>query len=141
MTAAVEQYTRARVLGDSTELPSIPVALRYDPGSGPDTVRLAFSGEGGNDWTFSRALLEEGLRAPAGTGDVRVWPCGRVQTVMEFHARGDVVMIQLDSSALLRFLRRTYDATAQYEAVSTGTAAPTVGVTQVAQRAVGSPRA
>lgn len=59
-----------------------------------------------------RALLEAGLLAPTGTGDVRVWPCGRVQAVVEFHSPEGVAVIQFDIAALRRFLRRTYAVTA-----------------------------
>lgn len=55
-----------------------------------------------------RALLEAGLQAPTGTGDVRVWPCGRVQAVVEFHSPDGVAVVQFDIAALRRFLRRTY---------------------------------
>lgn len=39
-----------------------------------------------------------------------MWPCGRVQAVVEFHTDNGVEVVQFDSKALLRFLRRTYTA-------------------------------
>ncbi|HLL34489.1 MAG TPA: SsgA family sporulation/cell division regulator, partial [Streptomyces sp.] len=66
---------------------------------------------GTHEWSFDRSLLEQGLRAPAGSGSVRVWPCGRVQAVVEFHDTDGVAVVQFDSKALVRFLRRTYLAT------------------------------
>ena len=64
-----------------------------------------------NEWTFDRALLEQGLRSPAGSGEVRVWPCGRVQAVVEFHSEQGVSVVQFETKTIMRFLRRTYTAT------------------------------
>jgi class 3 adenylate cyclase len=55
--------------------------------------------------------FEQGLSAPAEAGQVRVWPCGRVQAVVEFHSAQGVSVVQFETKALLRFLRRTYMAT------------------------------
>ncbi|MFF5255751.1 SsgA family sporulation/cell division regulator [Streptomyces leeuwenhoekii] len=113
--SVVEQYARAHVLTDA-DLPeeedggAVPVVLRYDPEDDPRSVCVALPGRGSCQWTFSRALLEQGLRAPAGTGEVRVWPCGRVQAVVEFHSAHGCSVVQFDTKALLRFLRRTYTA-------------------------------
>ncbi|PPS89115.1 SsgA family sporulation/cell division regulator [Streptomyces sp. MH60] len=121
--SVVEQYAPAHILTDG-DLPdeddggAIPVVLRYDPELDPSMVCVALPGKGGRasrtrEWTFSRALLEQGLRAPAGSGEVRVWPCGRVQAVVEFHSPQGCSVVQFDNKALIRFLRRTYQATAQ----------------------------
>ncbi|GAB1336110.1 hypothetical protein ACE1SV_27000 [Streptomyces sp. E-15] len=82
--------------------------LRYDPDNDPRSVRVGLPGP--HEWTFSRALLERGLRMPAASGDVRVWPCGRVQAVVEFHSDHGVEVVQFESKTLLGFLRRTYVA-------------------------------
>ncbi|MFG2650914.1 SsgA family sporulation/cell division regulator [Streptomyces sp. NPDC048436] len=109
--SSVEQYAQAHLVTDSAEgHRTIPVALRYDPEADPRTVTVALPGAIPNEWSFARDLLEQGLRAPATSGDIRVWPCGRVQIVMEFHTRDGVTVVQFDSSALIRFLRRTYAA-------------------------------
>ncbi|MEV7793233.1 SsgA family sporulation/cell division regulator [Streptomyces sp. NPDC087512] len=120
--SVVEQYARAHILTDA-DVPdeddggAIPVVLRYDPGHDPRSVRVALPGRGRNtaarEWTFPRDLLEQGLRAPAGTGEVRVWPCGRVQAVVEFHTPQGCSVVQFETKALTRFLRRTYTAVAQ----------------------------
>ncbi|RPF41037.1 sporulation and cell division protein SsgA [Streptomyces sp. Ag109_G2-6] len=112
--AAVEERVSARVISDDPLYRAIPVALRFTPAE-PLAVRIVFpaelSPEGtDNEWAFPRALLEAGLHAPTGTGDVRVWPCGRVQAVVEFHSPEGVAVIQFDSAVLRRFLRRTYSA-------------------------------
>ncbi|MFD9908924.1 SsgA family sporulation/cell division regulator [Streptomyces sp. NPDC059063] len=107
--SAVEQFTRAHLVTDSPdEFPVVPVELRYDPEADPHSVRVGLPSSG--DWVVARDLLERGLRAPAASGDVSVWPCGRVQTVMEFHSPQGVAVVQFDASALIRFLRRTYTA-------------------------------
>ncbi|MGW0755596.1 SsgA family sporulation/cell division regulator [Streptomyces sp. NPDC002814] len=107
--SAVEQYARAHIVTDAPieDSDTIPVVLRYDPEADPRSVRIGLPGAS-HEWTFSRALLEQGLRAPAGTGDVRVWPCGRVQAVVEFHSAQGVSVVQFETKALMRFLRRTY---------------------------------
>ncbi|RSS80236.1 SsgA family sporulation/cell division regulator [Streptomyces sp. WAC06614] len=110
--AAVEERVRARVITDDPLYRVIPVALRFTVAE-PLAVRIVFpaglSPEGTeNEWVFPRALLEAGLQGPTGSGDVRVWPCGRVQAVVEFHSPEGVAMVQFDSAALRRFLRRTH---------------------------------
>ncbi len=108
----VEERVRARVITDDPLYRTIPVALRFAVAE-PLAVRIVFpaglSPEGtDNEWVFPRALLEAGLQAPTGTGDVRIWPCGRVQAVVEFHSPDGVAVVQFDIAALRRFLRRTY---------------------------------
>ncbi|MFD9333530.1 SsgA family sporulation/cell division regulator [Streptomyces sp. NPDC060028] len=112
VAAAVEERVRARVITDDPLYRTIPVALRFASAE-PLAVRMVFpadlSPEGtDNEWVFPRALLEAGLQAPTGTGDVRVWPCGRVQAIVELHSPEGVAVIQFDIAALRRFLRRTY---------------------------------
>ncbi|MFG2722601.1 SsgA family sporulation/cell division regulator [Streptomyces sp. NPDC048416] len=103
---SVEDHARAHVVTDAPLSNPVPVALRYDPGDSSGAVCFAFPG--GNEWIFPRDLLESGLRAPAKRGDVSVWPCGRAQTVLEFHSPDGVAVVQFDSSPLVRFLRHTY---------------------------------
>nr|WP_203606300.1 SsgA family sporulation/cell division regulator [Streptomyces sp. SID11385] len=100
----------------------MPVLLRYDPATDATLVGLGFPGtEGAHDHVFARALLEEGLRSPAETAALRIWPCGRAQTVLELRrAAGHLLILQFDSTDLIRFLRRTYTAAAHYEAGLTG---------------------
>ncbi|MET8827843.1 SsgA family sporulation/cell division regulator [Streptomyces sp. NPDC004610] len=110
--SAVEQYARAHIVTD-TDIPdepdAVPVVLRYDPEADPLSVRIGLPGPPGpHEWTFDRTLLEQGLREPAGSGEVKVWPCGRVQAVVEFHSAQGVSVVQFDAKTLMRFLRRTY---------------------------------
>ncbi|MER6130111.1 SsgA family sporulation/cell division regulator [Streptomyces sp. NPDC001795] len=105
--SVVEQYARAHVVTDAPDAPdAVPVILRYDPDADPRSVRIGLPGP--HEWAFSRDLLEKGLRAPATKGDVSIWPCGRVQAVMEFHSPQGVEVVQFESKALMRFLSRTY---------------------------------
>ncbi|MCM1973399.1 MULTISPECIES: SsgA family sporulation/cell division regulator [Streptomyces] len=114
--SVVEQYARAHIVTDTDvrlqeESDAVPVVLRYDPDLDPRAVRFGLPGA--HEWTCDRSLLEQGLRAPAGSGEIRVWPCGRVQAVVEFHSAQGVSVVQFESKALLRFLRRTYIAAAE----------------------------
>ncbi|MFI2379065.1 SsgA family sporulation/cell division regulator [Streptomyces sp. NPDC018964] len=113
--SVVEQYARAHIVTDLLEEDhgAVPVVLRYDPGQDPGRVRMALPGAVPHEWTVDRELLERGLRAPAGRGEIRVWPCGRVQAVVEFHTAQGVSVVQFETKTLTRFLRRTYAATAE----------------------------
>ncbi|MFE0652859.1 SsgA family sporulation/cell division regulator [Streptomyces sp. NPDC059534] len=111
----VDDYAKGRIISDAPLSRPVPVSLRYDPDSSPATVRFGFPGA--VEWSFPRTLLETGLRAPARRGDIGVWPCGRVQTVVELHTGDGVTVVQFDTTALLRFLRHTYAAGAS---VTTG---------------------
>ncbi|WP_330458321.1 SsgA family sporulation/cell division regulator [Streptomyces sp. NBC_00820] len=110
--SVVEQYARAHIVTvadqGQQDPAAVPVVLRYDPDTDPSSVRIALPGP--QEWTVPRELLERGLRTPAESGDVRVWPCGRVQTVVEFHSAQGAEVVQFDLKTLVRFLRRTYTA-------------------------------
>ncbi|MFI5554220.1 SsgA family sporulation/cell division regulator [Streptomyces sp. NPDC051738] len=114
--SVVEQYARAHIVTDADilveEQDAVPVVLKYDPETDPRAVRIRLPGREAHEWTFSRSLLEQGLRAPTESGEIRVWPCGRVQAVVEFHSAQGVSVVQFESKALMRFLRRTYLAAA-----------------------------
>ncbi|MFI9823921.1 SsgA family sporulation/cell division regulator [Streptomyces sp. NPDC052013] len=113
--SVIEQYARAHVISDAPPEDDRPVrvVLRYDPEQDPRCVRVGLPGSGAGEWTVDRELLERGLTAPAGSGEVRVWPCGRVQAVLEFHTAQGVSVVQFETKALTRFLRRTYVAAAE----------------------------
>lgn len=112
MAVTLEQPARARLVTREGHERALPVTLRY-AAADPLAVQIVFPPEASLDgaevtWIFARRLLEEGLRAPAGAGDVRIWPCGRARTVLEFHAPYGVALVQFDRAALRRFLLRTY---------------------------------
>ncbi|MEU6476827.1 SsgA family sporulation/cell division regulator [Streptomyces sp. NPDC047017] len=112
MDIVLEQPARARLItADGQELP-VPATLRYACAD-PLAVHLDFPPEASLDgeevtWTFSRALLDEGLGRPAGEGDVHFWPCGDSRTAVELHSRSGMALLQFDTPALRRFLQRTY---------------------------------
>ncbi|MGW2717624.1 SsgA family sporulation/cell division regulator [Streptomyces sp. NPDC001492] len=112
MDLTLEQPARGRLItADERELP-VPATLRY-AATEPLAVHLDFPPEVSLDgtgvtWTFGRALLDEGLRGPAGHGDVHIWPCGQDRTVMELHSPYGLALLQFDTAALRRFLLRTY---------------------------------
>ncbi|MFF1419218.1 SsgA family sporulation/cell division regulator [Streptomyces sp. NPDC058280] len=112
MSPVVEQPAKARLITDAPHHKAVTVTLRYD-GADPLAMRIVFPPEVSLDqgevvWAFARDLLESGLRLPSGYGDVQVWPCGRAQTVLEFHSREGVAMVQFDTAPLRRFLKSTY---------------------------------
>ncbi|MFC8431097.1 SsgA family sporulation/cell division regulator [Streptomyces sp. NPDC057253] len=112
MDTTFEQPARARLItAENQELP-VPATLRYRS-TDPLAVCVDFPPEvtldgQGATWTFARTLLEEGLRGPAGGGDVHIWPCGRDTTVVEFHSPYGLALLQFDTPVLRRFLLHTY---------------------------------
>ncbi|WP_353946706.1 SsgA family sporulation/cell division regulator [Streptomyces sp. HUAS MG91] len=114
LPVTLDQPTRARLVSAGPAAPERPltVGLRY-ASADPLAISLVFPAEAtltGTEviWAFARSLLDEGLRTPAGAGDVHVWPSGRSRTVVELHAPGCLAVVQFGTSALRRFLRRTY---------------------------------
>ncbi|MFF1720659.1 SsgA family sporulation/cell division regulator [Streptomyces sviceus] len=112
MDTTFAQPARARLItAENQELP-VPATLRYRS-TDPLAVCVDFPPEVSLDgrgvtWIFARALLEEGLRGPAGGGDVHIWPCGRDATVVEFHSPYGLALLQFPTSTLRGFLLRTY---------------------------------
>ncbi|MGW2420508.1 SsgA family sporulation/cell division regulator [Streptomyces sp. NPDC001709] len=108
----VEQPAQARLItADDQEIP-LSAILRYTTDD-PLAVFVDFPAEAALDgeevsWIFARSLLDQGLRAPAGHGDVQIWPYGRTRTVVEFHSPHGLALLQFPSSALRRFLLHTY---------------------------------
>jgi hypothetical protein len=103
----VEQTAVARVVNDEDRQFSLAVTLRYEPAA--RAVQLVLPSElTPRSWTFTREQLESGLRTPTGAGEVRVWPCGRAQTVIEVHSPQGVALMQFDTAVLRRFLVRTH---------------------------------
>ncbi|SDL01656.1 SsgA family sporulation/cell division regulator [Streptomyces indicus] len=112
MPLTIEQSVRARLITSAGPEPAVRVQLRYDSAD-PVAIHLVFPPEVSLDgrpvpWTFARDLLEAGLRAPSGTGDVHIWPCGRAQTVIEFRVPHGAALVQIDTAPLRRFLLRSY---------------------------------
>ncbi|ELS53566.1 SsgA family sporulation/cell division regulator [Streptomyces viridochromogenes] len=112
MRLALDQPVRARLVTPGhPELPIRPT-LRYSAAE-PFAVHVVFpphvsADEKGVTWTFARSLLEEGLDTAAGIGDVRIRPCERSRTVVEFHAPHGLAVVRFGTASLRRFLLRTY---------------------------------
>ncbi|MFH9673092.1 SsgA family sporulation/cell division regulator [Streptomyces sp. NPDC017248] len=112
MDTSVEQLAHAWLVTAGDQEVPVPATLRYTAAD-PLAVYLDFPPEAalhGREvtWTFARSLLDEGLEAPAGHGDVRVRPYGRTRTLLEFHSPHGVALLLFEVSALRRFLLRTY---------------------------------
>ncbi|MFI6011428.1 SsgA family sporulation/cell division regulator [Streptomyces sp. NPDC051243] len=111
--STLEQPVRARLVTPGyAELPVRPT-LRYAAAE-PFAVHIGFPAHVSDDglgvtWTFARSLLAEGLDgAAAGIGDVRIVPCGRSRTVVEFHAPHGMAAVRFGTAPLRRFLQRSY---------------------------------
>ncbi|NGO68310.1 SsgA family sporulation/cell division regulator [Streptomyces boncukensis] len=114
MSQVIEHNVKAQLITRPPATRPLAATLHYDPAD-PLAVRILFpsdiSLDGGDvAWTFSRDLLDAGLRGPAGEGDVHVWPCGLEQTVIELHAGEGVAVLEFRSADLWGFLRCAYDA-------------------------------
>lgn len=108
---ALEQSARARLITPDYEEVPVRTILRYTPDD-PLAVHIDFpAGASADDadvtWSFARTLLAEGLAAPAGIGDVHLWPCGPAHTVVELRSPHGMAMIRFDTPTLRRFLRRS----------------------------------
>ncbi|MFC9116122.1 MULTISPECIES: SsgA family sporulation/cell division regulator [Streptomyces] len=115
--SVIEQYARVHIVTDADPLlenrGAVPVVLRYDPETDPGHVRVGLPGTLPREWVIERDLLERGLTAPEEQAGIRVWPCGRVQAVVEFHTPQGVSVVEFETKTLSRFLRLTHVPTAQ----------------------------
>ncbi|WP_411137877.1 SsgA family sporulation/cell division regulator [Streptomyces sp. C10] len=114
MNPVIDQAIQVRLIATAPGPHAVPAVLHYQPAD-PLAVRMSFPPEisldgSAVDWAFARELLDEGLRVPAGRGDVRVRPSGPDRTVMEFHADEGIAMVQLKTADVRRFLARSYEA-------------------------------
>ncbi|GFE20948.1 SsgA family sporulation/cell division regulator [Streptomyces nigrescens] len=114
MNPVIDQAVQVRLIATAPGPQAVPAVLHYQPAD-PLAVRMSFPPEisldgSAVDWAFARELLDEGLRVPAGRGDVRVRPSGPDRTVMEFHADEGIAMVQLKTADVRRFLARSYEA-------------------------------
>ena len=98
---------------------SLPVRadLNYDV-TDPYAVQVAFhtGGAGNGDvvqWTFARQLLSDGVSAPAGEGDVQVWPStsnGAPVVCLSLSSPSGRALFEVPLGDLVEFLGRTYEA-------------------------------
>lgn len=90
---------------------TLAAELGFDPAD-PYAVTATFRTTGGDViWTFARELLSRGLTAPAGEGDVHVWPCldaaGRAVVIIELSSPDGELLVQAPSKDLNEFVSRT----------------------------------
>jgi hypothetical protein len=93
---------------------TLPGELGYTS-SDPYAVTMIFQTAGGNVvWTFARDLMVRGLTAPAGDGDVHVWPCldadGQAVVIVELHSPDGELLVQVATKDVYRFVNRTLAA-------------------------------
>jgi len=98
---------------------SLPVRadLDYDT-TDPYAVRVSFhtgTPSSGDvvQWTFARQLLTDGVSAPAGEGDVQVWPsstAGSAVVCLSLSSPSGRALFEVPLSELAEFLGRTYAA-------------------------------
>lgn len=92
---------------------STPVRSRWSyRADEPFTVTAAFQTERGRwvEWAFSRDLLWEGLRGPAGVGDVRLHPeaeTGLTVLVVEIESPEGYAELELEHEGVASFLAAT----------------------------------
>ncbi|MFE0463895.1 SsgA family sporulation/cell division regulator [Kitasatospora sp. NPDC058965] len=65
---------------------------------------------GGHAWVFARELLAEGLRGPAGRGDVHVTPDQQGGILIALAGRPGVALLAAPAAELARFLAATEEA-------------------------------
>ena len=98
---------------------SLPVLadLEYDTAD-PYAVRVSFhtgTPSSGDvvQWTFARQLLTDGVSAPAGEGDVQVWPsstAGSSVVCLSLSSPSGRALFEVPLGELAEFLGRTYAA-------------------------------
>src|SRR4051794_35630582 len=113
--------TTFHLVGPSTWTP-VPATLVYDVAD-PFAVRVRFGDDGrdefedaadtgedgGVEWLLSRDLLRAGLTAPAGEGDVRLWPArGGLDVVfLQLRAPSGEALFEISGAVVAEFLRET----------------------------------
>ncbi|MEV5979561.1 SsgA family sporulation/cell division regulator [Streptomyces sp. NPDC052114] len=112
MVIILEKPARARLITPEACARALPVLLRYSA-EDPLAIQIIFPPQASLDgaevrWTFARQLLQQGMDTPAGIGDVRIWPCGRARTVLEFHSHQGLALLEFDRIVLRRFLVQSY---------------------------------
>ncbi|MFJ3669529.1 SsgA family sporulation/cell division regulator [Streptomyces sp. NPDC090106] len=95
---------------------AVPAAFAYDPRE-PFAVRLRLPGTGDeehNDWYFARDLLQEGLRRPAGAGDVLIRPTrrptGGQDLALLLRTDEGAALLHLPAQPVRAWLVRTWEA-------------------------------
>ncbi len=114
---SVSAHVHLRLLVPGTAALPVRADLRYDV-SDPYAVQISFySGpETHSDvvpWTFARQLLSQGVAAPAGEGDVQVWPSassGSALVCLSLSSPSGRALFEVPLADLVQFLGQTYEA-------------------------------
>ena len=90
----------------------VPTTLGYRADD-PYAVSLTFHSSAGDvEWIVARTLLLQGLAAPAGEGDVKVYPSidddARAVAVLDFSSPDGRLVTQASTHELQTFLARTF---------------------------------
>jgi hypothetical protein len=79
----------------------------------PYAVRVGFHTGSGEtvEWTFARSLLTDGVRQPAGDGDVKVWPAagGQQLVCLSLSSPSGRALFETPLPGLVEFLAQTYE--------------------------------
>lgn len=94
------------VLDGDSDVP-VPATFGYDA-SAPFAVTAVFhTHEGDVSWVFARDLLEDGVHAPAGVGDVAVWPSrtrGRPMICISLSSPAGGALLEAEERDVVTFL-------------------------------------
>ncbi|MEU9671819.1 SsgA family sporulation/cell division regulator [Streptomyces bobili] len=90
---------------------SLPAELLYDRADAYAVcLSVGSTPTGTVDWVFARGLLSEGLRRPAGVGDVLVMPphrCHRHSVRIVVRSRVGAAVLDIATTAVMAFLKET----------------------------------
>jgi hypothetical protein len=91
----------------------VPTTLGYSVAD-PYAISLVFhSASGDVEWVVSRTLVLQGLAAPCGEGDVKIYPSideeARVVAILDFCSPDGRLIAQADSMELQSFLASTFE--------------------------------
>ena len=114
---SVSAHLQLRLLAPGTAALPVRADLRYDA-CDPYAVQISFhtGPESRGDvvqWTFARQLLSSGVAAPAGEGDVKVWPSpgsGPAVVCLALSSPSGRALFEVPLVDLVQFLGQTYEA-------------------------------
>ena len=114
---SVSAHLQLRLLAPGAAALPVRADLRYDA-CDPYAVQISFhtGPESRADvvqWTFARQLLSSGVTAPAGEGDVKVWPAtgsGPAVVCLALSSPSGRALFEVPLVDLVQFLGQSYEA-------------------------------